>query len=107
MRIPRKLSYVLFETTFRSFSMDVLDTENAFEVNLSFTLKLEGVVSNFVVLNKANFPMPFCNDNTTLTLPGDGSVGGFVTALGGEFVQSAVDLVLEYLGLKVRKELKC
>ena len=46
-------------------------------------------------------PIPLCNDNPLFTLPGDGSIAGFVRGLGQDISQIAIDIVLQELELKV------
>ena len=72
-----------------------------FELNLSFTISVEGEDSNFPILSSTTVPIPVCNEDASFSLPGDGSIGGFVKALGESFAQTAVDEVLKRLGIKV------
>lgn len=46
-------------------------------------------------------PIPICNSNFSVALPGDGSVRGFLEELGDTVGQSAIDLVLKKLNLQV------
>ena len=46
-------------------------------------------------------PIPLCNANPLFTLPGDGSIEGFVRGLGQDVSQTAIDIVLQELELKV------
>ena len=53
------------------------------------------------VLDRVTIPIPFCNPNTTLTLPGDGSIAGFAELLGDKITAEATEAVLRKLGLEV------
>ncbi|XP_072033125.1 uncharacterized protein [Amphiura filiformis] len=43
--------------------------------------------------------IPICNENATFSLPGDGSVKSFALALGETFSQTAVEAVMNHLGI--------
>ena len=53
------------------------------------------------VLDSVTIPIPFCNPNITLTLPGDGSITGLADVLGNKITEEATQAVLRKLGLKV------
>ena len=81
------------------FSINKLDAEKEFALNLAFLLDVEGLSTDLNILNDTRIPIPVCN--TEFTLPGDGTIKGFIRAVGKNAAQSAVDVVLEQLGLKV------
>ena len=75
-----------------------------YEVDLAFTLWIDGVPTDFPVLSGRQFPIPGCHGNASLslTLPGDGTVRGFLAELGESHVgQAAIQLVLRKLNLQV------
>ncbi|XP_072033124.1 uncharacterized protein [Amphiura filiformis] len=82
------------------FSIDKLDADKEFVLDLSFQLKIEGVTTDFNILSATRVPIPLCNENTTFSLPGDGSIGEFARIFAGGFSHAAVNTVLEQLGLK-------
>ena len=87
---------------FWSFSIDKLNVEKEFAVNLSFQLKLEGVATGFTILSDTRIPIPLCNENASFSFPGDGSIAGFVRGLGQNYSDLAIAAVFRELGLEVR-----
>ncbi|XP_072033123.1 uncharacterized protein [Amphiura filiformis] len=83
-----------------TFSIDKLDDDKEFLVNLALKLDIEGDITELGILSNTRFPIPLCNTNATFTLPGGGSIDGFVRALGDNVGQAAVAVVLRQLGLE-------
>ncbi|XP_072048757.1 uncharacterized protein [Amphiura filiformis] len=81
-------------------SVDKLDQEKMFSVTLAINLCIDDVCEEVIVIDKLKVPIPLCNtDISSIQLPGDGSIAGFATELGSKIGNSAVDLVIEKLGL--------
>ncbi len=70
-----------------------------FVINLSLRTTLDGVATDYVILSGTTIPIPTCDND--FPLPGDGSVEGFLRAIGGNIGQLAVERVLSELGLQV------
>ena len=83
------------------FSIDKLDSTDEYEVDLVFTLRIDDVTTDFPVMADKRIPIPICNRNFSLALPGDGTVKGFFKELGDNVGQAAIDLVLKELNLQV------
>ena len=83
------------------YSVDKLDVEKVFVLDLAFQIKIEGDVTSVTILSDMKVPIPGCNENATFTLPGDGSIQGFVNAVGENFGQAAIQIVFQKLGLEV------
>ena len=75
--------------------------QKVFQIDLSVTLCIDGTCRPIYLLQAAHVPIPVCNENATFSLPGDGTISGYLESLGGQVTDAAVDLVLEHLGLKV------
>ena len=77
-------------------------------LSLTVNVSLDGKTTSIPLLRKATIPEPSChNTELSYALPGDGTVEGFARALGNSVGESAVELVLNYLGIKVNfKKLK-
>ncbi len=74
-----------------------------FSVTLDVELCIDNTCTTTSILDHVWVPIPICNTNAvTFTLPGDGTVAGFIRELGGRIGDSAIDLVLEKNGLNVR-----
>ena len=70
-------------------------------LNLNFQLEIEGNTTTFNILSDTRIPIPTCNENVTFALPGDGTIEDFAIVYANEFSQTAVDVVLQRLGLEV------
>ena len=70
-------------------------------MDLSLQLQLDDQPTDIQVLSGTTIPIPLCNEDASLVLPGDGTIGGFARALGENVGQTAVELVLTHLGLEV------
>ncbi len=90
--------------TFDRYSIDKLDTEKSFEVELFVTLCIDDDCDVIPVVSEFLIPIPFCNRNGTLSLPGDGTLAGYVEHSMKDAKAAAVDLVLNSLGIKVMCE---
>ncbi len=69
-------------------------------VDLAFSVQVEGSTTYFSMLSDAQLPIPLCDGNTPFILPGDGTIAGFARLYSDGFTTTAVDVVLEQLGLK-------
>ncbi len=65
----------------------------------SLHVTLDEVTTDFVILPGTMVPIPTCDNE--FPLPGDGSVEGFLRAIGDNIGQLAVERVLSELGLQV------
>ena len=83
------------------FSIDKLDASKEYEIDLAFSLQVDDETTDFPLMEAKRIPIPICNNNFSLALPGDGSVRGFLEELGDTAGQSAIDLVLRKLNLYV------
>ena len=83
------------------FSVLKLDDTDEFNFDLDLMLELEGTTTPITIMADTRVPIPLCNDNPLFTLPGDGSIAGFVRGLGQDISQIAIDIVLQELELKV------
>ena len=70
-------------------------------MTLILELTLDGVVTPFNILDHLFIPIPSHDNTVPLALPGDGTIEGFARIVGTSVGQSAIDLVLMKLGLKV------
>ncbi|XP_033637389.1 uncharacterized protein LOC117298318 isoform X2 [Asterias rubens] len=82
------------------FTVDKLTAQKEFLIDLSVSLCIDGTCTPINLLQGAHVPIPICNTNATFSLPGDGSIAGYLDTLAGEITDVAVDLVLDTLGLK-------
>ena len=92
---------VSFILIFCRYSVDKLDVEKVFVLSLALQIDIEGDVTAITILSDINVPIPGCNEDASFTLPGDGSIQGFVRAVGENFGQAAVQAVFRKLGLEV------
>ena len=76
-------------------------SEEFFVLNLSVDLCIDNFCDAITILGDQIVPIPLCNPNGTLTLPGDGTILGYVESLYSEADEAAVDIVLSALGIKV------
>ena len=84
------------------YSINKLDEEDVFSITLTLNLCIDEACEDISIFKDLKVPIPGCNtDFTSLVLPGDGSIEGFVQYLGGEVGDAAVTVVLERLGLSV------
>ncbi|XP_022103294.1 uncharacterized protein LOC110986022 [Acanthaster planci] len=82
------------------FSIDKLDATKEYEVDLTFSFRIDGFTTHFPIMTNERFPIPICNANSSLALPGDGTVRGFLEELGDNVGQAAIQLVLQRLNLQ-------
>ncbi|XP_022102001.1 uncharacterized protein LOC110985344 [Acanthaster planci] len=82
------------------YNVDKLTAQKEFLIDLSVVLCIDGSCRPIHLLQAAHVPIPICNPNATFTLPGDGTISGYLESLGGQVTDAAIDLVLEYLNLK-------
>ena len=93
--------YNSFILHFSRFSVDKLSEQKLFRIDFTFTLTLEEETTVNPILRDFTLPVPICNQDIPFSLPGDGSIQGFVKRVGRNFTQTAVDVVLHQLGVKV------
>ncbi len=86
------------------YSIDKDDDAEEFSLNLLFEFELEGDITAFNLLYDTKVPIPLCNENAMLILPGDGSINGFIRAVGENVGQSALEVVLRQLGIEVNEQ---
>ena len=85
---------------FNSFTIDKVNAAKFFEVSASVNICIDGFCETIPVFTQLLIPIPFCNTNGTLALPG-GSVLGYLEQLATDTTEGSVNLVLEALGIKV------
>ena len=78
-----------------------MDADKEFALNLAVHLEVEGVKTEYNILENIRVPIPVCNENDNIVLPGDGSIEEFAKIIGQDFGQAALDVVLELLDLQV------
>ena len=87
----------LFTFSFRMMAKK-LDSTKEFAVDLSIQLNVEDRTTNFTILSDTRIPFKQC-ESDHYVLPGDGSVSGFVSAVGATVGEAAVEAVLNHLGI--------
>ena len=99
---PLRFFYKYFPPLNFSYSIDKLTAQKVFSVTLNIGLCIDGTCTLTPVLDHVWVPVPLCNTSaTSFTLPGDGTVAGFVQELGDHIGTSAIELILEKYGLDV------
>ncbi len=81
------------------FSIDKDSITDTFVLDLAFIVTIDGVETEYIILNGAKIAIPLCNN--IFILPGDGSIDQFVKIIGEDVGQMAIDIVLMKLGLQV------
>ena len=84
------------------YTIDKLDQEKSFRVDFIIEICIDNVCEDVPVLTEFLVPIPFCNTNGTYGLPG-GSLSGFLEHIASGTSDAAINLVLETLGIKVKK----
>ena len=84
------------------FSISKDDEKNLFKFNLDLLLVVDEFEEDFEIFADAVMPVSPCNSNQDYVLPGDGTITGFVDAIGPTIGNTAVELVLTKLGVTVR-----
>ena len=84
------------------FTIDKLDDIQSFALSLDIEFCPDGDCTSMEILDDLIIPIPFCNPNITFSLPGDGSIAGFVEFLKDKITDESVTAVLRKLGLEVR-----
>ncbi len=82
------------------YVIDKLDTTNQFDLDLSVQVCIDDTCTEVPILLDVKVPIPFCNGS--LSLPGDGSINGYVKTIAGQAGQDAINAVLQNFGLEVR-----
>ena len=97
-----QVSFVSIDCQHR-FSIDKLDDINTFSIDLDIDLCIDSSCEAVSVFDNLQVPIPVCNtDFSSLVLPGvDGSIQGFVQELGQSIGDTAINAVIEKLGLAV------
>ena len=71
-------------------------------LTLAATLCVDGDCEDLPIFESLSIPLPTCDAN--VVLPGDGTVGGFVTALGGKVGAIGVGFIADMLGIGVSEQ---
>ena len=95
-KLPHKLFFCFL---LYRFTVDRLDQTSEFSVDLSLELFIEDKTTNFMVYSDARMPIPLCNEDATFVLPGDGTVKGFLLAIGENIASTAIEAVMYHLGI--------
>uniref|UniRef100_A0A1I8J4H2 Vitellogenin domain-containing protein n=1 Tax=Macrostomum lignano TaxID=282301 RepID=A0A1I8J4H2_9PLAT len=96
----RRESFDLGKVIFVSFKIDRDPVKKLYFVDLELQVKIEGdTLTPVAFLNNFAIPIPICNPNASISLPG-GSIGDFVKELGGSITESAIGAVLRHLRLE-------
>ncbi|XP_038050876.1 uncharacterized protein LOC119724026 [Patiria miniata] len=86
------------DSVYIAFNVDKLTEQ--FLIDVSVTLCIDGTCRPIHLLQASHVPIPICNSSTTFSLPGDGTISGYLDSLVGQVTDAAVDLVLDFLRLK-------
>ena len=70
-------------------------------MTLSVVLCIDGNCEPIGILSDAVVPIPVCNSDGALNLPGDGTISGYLQLVSGVADDEAVDLIFDALGIKV------
>ncbi len=90
---------------FNRYSLD--RSEDTLSITLDLILCIDSICNTIPVFSEVGLPKPVCNvDYSTFTLPGDGSVAGFVEYLDGNVGEFATEIVLKKYGLEVNLNVK-
>ena len=84
--------------------MDKVDEQRSFSYHLAVDVCIDDSCESISILSQWLVPIPFCNTNGTLALPG-GSIDGYLSHLNGIVTEEAISLVLHTLGIKVKYKL--
>ena len=82
-------------------TIDKLDAEESFRINLDISVCIDSDCSTTPVLQDSLVPIPFCNLNASFQLPGDGSFAGLARELAGNVGELAIQAGLRKLGIEV------
>ena len=78
-----------------------MEDSQSFIINLSVTLCTDGNCQSTLILSDMIVPIPLCNTDGALNLPGDGTISGYLQLVSGDADDEAVDLIFDALGIKV------
>ena len=71
-------------------------------MTLVLTLCIDDACEDVSIFKDLKVPIPVCNsDFTSLQLPGDGTILGFINYLGEEVGDAAITVVMNRLGLVI------
>ena len=84
-----------------SFSIDKMDNLRSYQINFNLVVCIDDSCNVIDILSNLLVPIQLCNTDGTLGLPG-GSIAEYLNQLPvAGITGSAVDLVLDSLGIKV------
>ena len=84
------------------YSINLHETEPVLLLNFATTLCVDGNCEDLTIFDSLSIPIPTCDTN--IALPGDGTIGGFVAALGGKVGAIGVGFIANMLGIGVSKQ---
>ena len=74
----------------------------SFEIDLYLRICIDGICDTISVVSRLLIPIPFCNQDGSFTLPGNGTLAGVLEQFAEDASNTAVDFILETLGIKVK-----
>ena len=81
------------------------DQEKSFVIDFSVLVCIDGTCTQVTILSQLSIPVPSCNTNGTLALPG-GSIENYLNQVHvGGITDGTIDLILNSMGLKVGRYL--
>ena len=95
------LRYVTIITRYFRFTADKLDDTKQYLIDLSVNVCFDGTCTNVPILTNAVIPIPLCGDEAVITLPGDGTIGGYVQQLADEAGDEGIMMLLHHFNLQV------
>ncbi|XP_072033446.1 LOW QUALITY PROTEIN: uncharacterized protein [Amphiura filiformis] len=82
------------------YTIDKLDDIQSFSLDIDFEFCVDDECASMEILDGTIVPIPFCNPNATITLPGNGSIASFAGFLKEQITDEAIQAVLRKLGLE-------
>ena len=62
---------------------------------------MDDICKTTIILADSQIPTPICNINGTESLPGGGTISGYMESMSSDSNQAAIDFVFGALGIKV------